>query len=91
MQINWQNVLIRDHMNNALRILALGQVSISSSSDLFEINNTEHYHIRILGWVLDQIYDIPVDPNLPNPQHQQIRVGAMASSVPPDYTPPYEI
>ena len=53
MQVNWQNVLIKDHMNNALRLPSLGRVSCWSSSDLFEINNVEHYHIQILGCVLD--------------------------------------
>ena len=90
MQINWQNVLIRDHMNTALCLPNLGRVSCWSFSDLFEINSTEQYHICILGWVLDQIYDIPIDNSLPNPQHQLIGSAAAAEVVPPDYMPPYQ-
>ena len=69
MQVNWNDVLIVDHMNQAICLPSIGQVSFWSSSDLFKINNTEEYHIHILRRVLDQIYDIPVDPNLPLPQH----------------------
>ena len=64
MKVNWDNVIIQDHMGKAIRLPSLGRVSIWSSSDLFEVNTTEHYHIRILGRVLDQIYDIPVDAAL---------------------------
>ena len=49
MQINWQNVLIWDHMNAALRLPNLGRVSCWSSSDLFEFNSVEQYQICILG------------------------------------------
>ena len=86
MQVNWNDVLIVDHMNQAIHLPSIGQVSFWSSSDLFEINNTEQYHIRTLGRVLDHIYDIPVDPNLPVPQHQ----GATAGMSFIDYAPPYE-
>ena len=71
-QINWQNILIWDHMNTALRLPNLGWVSCWSSSDLFKINSAEQYQIHILGRVLDQIYDILLDNTLPNPQHHQI-------------------
>ena len=90
MQINWQKVLIQDHMNTALRLPNLGQVSCWSSSDLFEINSAEQYQIRILGRVLDQIYDISLDNTLPNPQHQQIGSVMAAEAAPPGYAPPYE-
>ena len=90
MQINWQNVLIHDHMNTALRLPNLGRVSCWSLSDLFFINSAEQYQIHILGWVLDQIYDIPVDNSLPNPQHQQIGSAATAEAAPPVYVPPYD-
>ena len=89
MQINWQNVIIHDHMNMALRLPNLGRVSCWSSSDLFVINSAEQYQICILGRVLDQIYEIPIDNTLPNPQHQLIGAAAMAEIVPPDYAPPY--
>ena len=65
-------------MNTPLRLPNLGRVSCWSSSDLFVINSAEQYQIRILGRVLDQIYEIPVDNTLPNPQHQQIGAAAMA-------------
>ena len=74
-------------MNTPLRLPNLGRVSSWSSSDLFVINSAEQYQIHILGWVLDQIYCIPVDPNLPNPQHQQIWSAATAEAAPPVYTP----
>ena len=53
MQINWQNILIRDHMNTALRLPNPGWVSCWPSSDFFEINSAEQYQIHILGRVLD--------------------------------------
>ena len=90
MQINWQNMLIRDHMNTTLRLPNLGRVSCWSLSDLFVINSAEQYHIRILGQVLNQIYDIPIDNSLPNPQHQPIGSAAAAEAAPPDYMPPYQ-
>ena len=90
MQINWQNVLIQDHMNTALWLPNLDRVSCWSSSDLFKINRTEQYQIRILGRVLDQIYDIPIDNSLLNPQHQPIGSAAAAETAPPDYMPPYQ-
>ena len=86
MQVNWNDVLIEDHMNQAIRLPYIGQVSFWSSSDLFEINNSEQYNIWILGRVLDQLYNIPLDPNLPVPQHQ----GATAEMSFIDYVPPYE-
>ena len=76
-------------MNTTLCLPNLGRVSCWSSSDLFDINSAEQYQIRILGHVLDQIYDIPVDNSLPNLQHQPITSAAAAESAPPDYTPPY--
>ena len=90
MQINWQNVLIRDHMNTALRLPNLGWVPCWSSSNLFKINSAEQYQIHILGQVLDQIYDIPLDNTLPNPQHQQIGSVAAVKVASPGYAPPYE-
>ena len=48
-QINWQNMLIRDHMNTALHLPNLGRISCWSLSDLFEINSAEKYQIYILG------------------------------------------
>ena len=90
MQINWQNMLIRGHMNTTLWLPNLGRVSCWSSSDLFKINSTEQYQIHILGRVLNQIYDIPVDNSLPNPQHQPIGSAAVAETAPPDYMPPYQ-
>ena len=77
-------------MNTPLRLPNLGRVSCWSSSDLFVINSAEQYQIRILGRVLNQIYEIPVDNMLPNPQHQQIGAAAMAELSPPDYAPPYQ-
>ena len=71
MQVNWDNVIIQDHMGKAIRIPNLGRVSLWLSSDLFEVNTTEQYHIRILGRVLDQIYDTPIDAAL---QQQQISI-----------------
>ena len=69
-------------MGKPIRLPNLGRVSIWSSSDLFEINTTEQYQIRILGRVLDQIYDIPIDVAL---QQQQIAFveGAELMSAPP--------
>ena len=90
MQINWQNVLIRDHMNTTLHLPNLGRVLCWSLTNLFDVNSAEQYQIRILGQVLDQIYDIPVDNSLPNPQHQPIGSAAAAEMAPPDYTPPYQ-
>ena len=52
MQINWQNVLIWDHMNTALRLPNLGWVSCWSSSNLFKIDSVEQYQIRILAGYL---------------------------------------
>ena len=82
MQVNWDNVIIQDHMGKAIRLPNLGRVSIWSSSDLFEVNTAEQYQIRILGRVLDQIYDIPVDAAL---QQQQVAFveGAEYVSAPP--------
>ena len=77
-------------MNTPLRLPNLGRVSCWLSSDLFVINSVEQYQIRILGRVLDQIYEIPVDNTLPNPQYQQIGAAAMAKIAPPDYAPPYQ-
>ena len=91
MQINWQNVLIHDHMNTALHLPNLGRVSCWSSSDLFVINSAKQYQILILSRVLDQIYEVPVDNSLSNPQHQLIGAVATAESAPPDYGPPYQI
>ena len=90
MQINWQNMLIQDHMNTTLHLPNLGRVSCWSSSNLFEINSAEQYHICILGRVLDQIYDITIDNSLPNLQHQPIGSAAAAEVAPPDYAPPYQ-
>ena len=90
MQVNWQNILIHNHMNTALHLPNLGRVLCWSSSDLFEINSAEQYQIRILGRVLDQIYDILIDNTLPNPQHQPIPSTASAEVAPLGYTPPYE-
>ena len=90
MQINWQNMLIQDHMNTTLHLPNLGRVLCWSSTDLFGINSAEQYQIRILGQVLDQIYDIPVDNSLPNPQHQQIGSATATEAAPPDYMPPYQ-
>ena len=90
MQISWQNVLIQDHMNTALCLPNLGRVSCWSLSNLFEINSAEQYHIHILGWVLNKIYDIPIDNSLPNPQHQPIGSAAAAEVAPPVYMPPYQ-
>ena len=47
-----------------IRLPAVGTVSLWSASDLLEVNLQEQYTIRILGRVLDQIYDIPVDTEL---------------------------
>ena len=88
MQVNWNNIIICDHMNTSLRLPNLGRVSCWSSSDLFVINSAEQYQIR--GRVLNQIYEIPVDNTLPNPQHQQIGAAAMAELSPTDYAPPYQ-
>ena len=90
MQVNWQHIIICDHMNVSLWLPNLGRVSCWSSSDLFVINSAEQYQIRILGWVLDQIYEIPVDNTLQNPQHQPIGTAAMAELAPPEYAPPYQ-
>ena len=77
-------------MNTALRLPNLGRVSCWSSSDLFEINSAEQYQIRILGQVLDQIYDILLDNTLPNPQHQHPGSVTAAEAAPPVYAPPYD-
>ena len=84
MQVNWDQILIQDHMGKAITLPNLGRVSLWSSSDLFEINTNEQYHIRILGRVLDQIYDIPIDPAL---QQQQIVAIEAAEYV---SAPPYQ-
>ena len=84
MQVNWDQVLIQDHMGKAIVLPTLGRVSLWSSSDLFEVNTNEQYHIGILGRVLDQIYDIPIDPTL---QQQQIAAIEAAEYV---SAPPYQ-
>ena len=84
MQVNWDQVLIQDHMGKAINLPSLGRVSLWSSSDLFEVNTNEQYHIRILGRVLDQIYDIPIDVAL---QQQQIVAIEAAEYV---SAPPYQ-
>ena len=84
MQVNWDNVIIQDHMGKAIRLPNLGRVSIWSSSDLFEVNTAEQYQIRILGRVLDQIYDIPIDAAL---QQQQVAFVEEAEYV---SAPPYQ-
>ena len=77
-------------MNTTLHLPNLSRVLCWSLSDLFDINSTEQYHIRILGRVFDQIYNIPIDNSLPNPQHQPSGLTAAAEVAPPDYMPPYQ-
>ena len=80
MQVNWDNILIQDHMGKPITLPNLGRVSLWSSSDLFDINTTEQYHIRILGRVLDQIYDIPIDPALQQQQLAAIQAADYANA-----------
>ena len=84
MQVNWDNIFDTRPYGKPITLPNLGRVLLWSSSDLFEINTTEQYHIRILGCVLDQIYDIPIDPAL-----QQQQIAAIQAA---DYanTPPYQ-
>ena len=84
MQVNCDNILIQDHMGKPITLPNLGRVSLWSSSDLFEINTMEQYHIWILGCVLDQIYDIPIDPALQQQQLAAIQVADYANA------PPYQ-
>ena len=84
MQVNWDNILIQDHMGKPIILPNLGRVSLWSSSDLFDINTAEQYHIRILGHVLDQIYDIPIDPALQQQQFAAIQAADYANA------PPYQ-
>ena len=55
-----------------ITIPMVGTVSLWSSSDLDVIDSQQQYTIRLLGRVLDQIYDIPIDTEL--------TMGAMASN-----------
>ena len=53
-------------------IPTVGTVSLWSSSELDVIDSQQQYTIRLLGRVLDQIYDIPIDIEL--------TMGAMVSN-----------
>ena len=86
MQVNWDHILIQDHMGKAITLPSLGRVSLWSSSNLFDINTTEQYHIRILGQVLDQIYDIPIDHALQQQQIAAIEAAGYGNA--PPYQPP---
>ena len=48
---------------NDLPIPGVGTISIWTLGDLDCINADKQYQIRILGRVLDQIYEIPMDVN----------------------------
>ena len=52
------------HNERPIPIPGVGQISIWTSGNLDCINADEQYQICILGRVLDQIYDIPMDVEL---------------------------
>ena len=65
MIIDWERVGVTSYHNERLiPIPGVGTISIWTSGDLDCINADEQYQIRILGRVLDQIYDIPMDVEL---------------------------
>ena len=65
MRIDWERAGVTlYHNEQPIPIQGVGQISIWTSRDLDCINADEQYQIRILGRVLDQIYDIPMDVEL---------------------------
>ena len=65
MRIDWKRAGVTlYHNEQPISIPGIGQISIWTSGDLDCINADEQYHISILGRVLDQIYDIPMDVEL---------------------------
>ena len=65
MSIDWERAGITlYHNEKPIPIPDVGTISIWTSGDLDCINADEQYQIRILGRVLDQIYDIPMDVKL---------------------------
>ena len=65
MRIDWERAGVTLYHNEwPIPIPGVGQISIWTSGDLDCINADEQYHIHILGRVLDQIYDIPMDVEL---------------------------
>ena len=65
MRIDWERAGVTlYHNERPIPIPGVGQISIWTSGDLDFINADEQYHICILGRVLDQMYDIPMDVEL---------------------------
>ena len=65
MRIDWERAGITlYHNKRPIPIPGVGTISIWTSGDLDCINADEQYQIRILGRVLDQIYEIPMDTEL---------------------------
>ena len=65
MRINWERAgVMLYHNERPIPIPGVGTISIGMSGDLDCINTDEQYQIQILGRVLDQIYEIPMDVEL---------------------------
>ena len=65
MRIDWERAGVNIYHNERpIPLPEVGSVSLWTSSDLDTINHDQHYHVRILGRVLDQIYDILMDAEL---------------------------
>ena len=65
MRINWERAGVTlFHNESPIPIPGVGTISIWTSGDLDSINADKQYYIHILGRVLDQIYDIPMDIEL---------------------------
>ena len=72
-RVNWEAADVTlFYSGRLINLPSVGTVSLWSSSDLDSIDNQQQYTIRILGRVLDQIYDIPIDTEL--------TLGAMGGS-----------
>ena len=72
-RVDWEAAdVLLFYNGKPINLPSVGTVSLWSSSDLDCIDNQQQYTICILGRVLDQIYDIPID--------RKLTLGAMGGS-----------
>ena len=56
MRIDWERAGVTIYHNERpIPLPGVGTLSLWTSSDLDTFNHDQHYHVRILGRVLDQI------------------------------------